>query len=591
MSALTIRPRARSEAVYAGALRQGYTPLQAQVLAGRLSDAHASDVRRQVLPPVADLDAPDSLPDIEAATDRIVYAITHGEHLTGVFDHDADGSSAGAIISSALIDIFGVPRERVSTYLSLRLTEGYGISDALVDRMLSDMPDGHRSVIISADQGSTDEARIARLKSHGHSFVVSDHHGVPEEGPPKSAFACVNPVRTDSRFPDRAIAGCHTAWLMMASVRQALIQRGHLRADAPKLASYLDLDALGTQADCVEISNSRNNRFVITRGLQLINSNPRPCWQALRELTQLKGEWDEQALSFVAAPRINARGRIASAVESMRFFLSPDLDTARHLLAELDRNNTERKAIQAAMVEQAIPMAREAQDAGASGIVLWFEKGSPGVHGIVASRIVELTGCPTISLSPFNHSDEIVTGSVRSIPGVHARNVLAAIQAEDPTCLIGAGGHAGAAGLRVKRENIERLRVAWNRHVGLALNQQRPMPTLMTDGGLPEAPTLDHVDQLRALAPYGRGFELPVFSQALRVLKVDAIGSDKTHLRLTVMPDGEGKPLNAIWFGAVTPGQPAPVRPGERAVFAFELDQNTFRDQVSLQLRIKAMAA
>lgn len=590
MPTLSIQPRPLDANVFAAAQQQGYTALQARIVAGRLRNVPPEKLRRQVSPTLSDLDHPELLPDIEAAVDRIVYAITHNQVCSILSDHDADGTGGNLVIRSALEDIVGLPSSRVRSYCSVRLTEGYGISDALVTRVLQDVPPGEQWTFLSSDQGSADEPRLARLKAAGHGLVVTDHHYCPDGLPPPSADACVNPIRADSRFPDRTISGCHTSLLVMAAVRERLIRDGHLDPRAPKLSQWLDVDAMSTLADAVHLGESRNNRVIVTRGLELMNSQPRPCWQAMRELLQHKGPFDEQTVLYQIAPRINARGRMADALQTVQFLRSPNMDTARSLLQLLDANNTERKRVQEAMTLEAIPMAEAWCERGARSLVLHFPTGAPSVHGIVAMRVVEHTGVPCVCLSPFAHDPDVVTGSIRTIPAVHVRDALTGIEHEHPGLLISAGGHAGAGGMRCRLTDIDRFRAAWEAQVLHQLQGARPQPTLWTDGELPEAPNLRHLAQIAAVGPYGRGYENPVFSQTARVCEVRPVGGEGVHLKLVVELAPGQPPVDAIWFRAREPGDALPVQPGDQRLLAFELDSNTFRGRTTLQLRVRAVA-
>src|SRR5690625_721065 len=168
--------RSPSQEVLAAAIAHGYSELQAGIIARRLPGEFAHDLQRYVRPEMRDLDPPDLLPDIERAVQRIGQAIICGEPIVLAVDHDADGVTSAVVIYGALVDVLGVDPAQIHCYSSHRLKEGYGLSDALVDRMLGDGFD--RGLVITADQGSADEPRIARLKAAGIDTVVTDHHGI-----------------------------------------------------------------------------------------------------------------------------------------------------------------------------------------------------------------------------------------------------------------------------------------------------------------------------------------------------------------------------------------------------------------------------
>ncbi|MHB8258121.1 MAG: single-stranded-DNA-specific exonuclease RecJ [Acidiferrobacterales bacterium] len=577
---LKVRPR--NAAVEAAALALGYTPIQARVLAGRISDL-SRPLSSLVRPSAADLDAPDSLPDIDIAAGLLADAVENAAPIAIVTDHDADGATSHAIIRLSLKQ-WGVAPEQVSGYLSHRMTEGYGVSDAFIDRVLPQLRPG--TCIITADQGSSDENRIARLRAAGHLVVVTDHHGIPEEGPPPSAHAVVNPVRQDSQFPDKAIAGCHTALLVMAATREQLVRRGLLPGTIPKVSDLLDFCAVGTIADASSLGQSRNNRLIVQRGLQLMNKRPRPCWNAMRQLLNKEGPWCSSDIAFQIATRINARGRLGDAMLGVEFLCADDEETAFEMVQELDANNRERRTIEGALTRQAIDIAHAAVDAGRIGLCLWLgESAHAGVHGITASRIVEKFGCPTICLSPAARDADLATGSIRTTEVVHVRDTLTLIQQRWPGLLVSAGGHGGAGGLKVRRCDIEALADAWDVCVRERYGQAVPEPTMLVDGDL-EAPGLHHVIELAALEPYGRGFDPPVFVGTWRIVDLCPIG-DQTHLKLKLSRDSHL--AEGVWFNAKLADAPPPVTIGQIARLAFSLDAQTYRGTTRLQLVIRGI--
>lgn len=575
--------RELDKGVYEDALSQGYSMIQARILAGRLPAPLGSAIGRIVRPKSSDLDSFHLLPDIHVAASCVADAVCTGAPIAIVTDHDADGATAHAIIRGAL-EAWGVPPQRLKGYLSHRLQEGYGVSDALVDRMLPDLEGG--TCIITADQGSTDELRIARLRAEGHYVVVTDHHGIPASGPPTSANAVVNPVRGDSRFPDRAIAGCHTALLVMARTREELIDRGFIGPAARKMSSFLDLCAVGTIADAASLGTSVNNRGVVQLGLALMNGQPRPCWRAMRRLIGKIGEWTANDIAFQLATRINARGRVDDAMLSVKFLLADDEDEAFRIAKQLDESNLARRALERENTRAALEAAGFEVAAGRYGLCLWLgEVGHPGVHGISASRVVERFGRPTICLSPVRGDTSQVTGSIRTTSRVHVADALSALRTRCPSLLLSSGGHAGAGGLRILRSNRDVLADEWDRIVRERYDGERPMPEVYLDGEL-GAPSIEDFENLRALEPYGRGFEPPVFSANLLVESVREIG-DGTHLKLSV--SSEDRLYDAVWFSAKEVGAALPVSKAERIRAAYSLDVNEFRGARRLQLQIKAI--
>lgn len=571
--------RPRRPNVESAALIEGFTPLQARLIAGRL-DGSGESISSLIRPRLSELDTPCRLPDIEVAAGLIADAVAQRRPIAIVTDHDADGATSHAIIRLCL-ESWGVLPEQLTSLISHRMKEGYGVSQAFVQRFLPSLKPG--TCIITADQGSTDEARIAVLRDAGHIIIVTDHHGVPEEGPPPSAHAVVNPVRKDSEFADQAIAGCHTALLVMAAVRERLISRKELASTAARASDYFDLCAVGTIADASSLGSSRNNRAIVRHGIRLMNERPRACWQALRRLLKKANAWTATDIAFQVATRINARGRLDDAKLSVEFLMAIDEEDAYRIANELDESNRQRRQVERANTLTAVGEAQAAVADGRFGLCLWLgDQGHAGVHGISASRIVERFGRPTICLSPATSVPEYVTGSIRSTERVHVRNALIAIQDKHPGLLISAGGHAGAGGLRVRRSDVSRLVDAWDDEVREAYGDVEPFPHIHVDGDL-DRPSLEHAEQIRALEPYGRGFERPLFCGHWMVLSVKPIG-DGTHLKLSLArgPDR----YEAVWFGAKEAREPLPISGGQRIRAVYGVEANEFRGSSRLQLLI-----
>jgi single-stranded-DNA-specific exonuclease len=575
-------PRAALEAA-------GATPLQARILAGRgvapETVAAAGGIEGWSAPGLEQLDDPATLPEVDAAADRIVAALEAGETIALETDHDVDGVTAHAVLQSALIDLFGHPAERVQSWIGHRLEEGYGLSDSLADRILA--ADRRPDLIITADNGSSDEPRIARLAAAGIETIVTDHHALPTEGPPASALVCVSPARADSVYPDAAIAGVMVAWLLMARVRSRLAERGHPGGKA-RLAGLLDWVALGTVADCVDLGGSLNNRAVVTAGLRLINGNHRPCWAAIQAAAGRDGAVDAGDLAFLFGPRLNARGRLDHAGAGVRLLRARAAAELEELAGLVEAENEARKGIERELLATALAEARCQYAAGRKTLVVHLPDGHAGVHGIVASRLVEATGRPAICLSPHARDAGLVAGSARSVPGLHLRDALQAVADAEPGLFHAFGGHAAAAGLTLAEEGIGPLREAFEAHAGPELPADVG-PVVATDGELPATEcTLETVAELQALAPFGNGFPAPVFEGYFEVARAEPT-RDGRHLRLWLAGEGADE-LPGIFFGALADGGPGWLpAPGDALRVAFALEANEWRGRRNAQAVVRAM--
>ena len=580
----TFQARERNPVVYQHALNCGLSPLTAHIVACRVNGE--VNLPAIITPHPQYLSPPNLLKHSERAAQRIVEAIVQHQSIGILTDYDVDGVTSHAIIFRALTRYFKVPASQIAHFIGHRLKDGYGVSAALTQRIL-DLPQ-KPALIITADCGSSDEYYIAQLKQAGIEVIVTDHHAIPAEGIPASAYAVINPTQDDCPYPDATIAGCMTAWLLMAQVRQHLIQQQHLPATTPKLSALLSFVALGTVADCVSMASSANNRTVVQMGLQLINQFQEPCWIAIRELlNELKQPaslFTVQTLGFQLAPRINARSRMADPDAALRYLLADDTATARHYLNQLETDNKERRQVEREMVIQAKTQAQ--QQLQRMSLVIHLQQGHAGVQGIVASRLVQTFGKPALILCPHSLDEQQLTGSGRSIPGLHIRQALQYIADHHPGFFIKFGGHKGAAGFTLDKTHLPLL-VQWFEQAVIAQLGQQPLkPIILTDGKLDIdliAPAT--VAELETLQPYGREFDAPVFEGQFKVQQLRAMGSPAVHLSLELQT-----PRNthrAVWFSALEQESEAwPFQVGDTIVGAYSLTLNDYRGQQRLQLQL-----
>ncbi len=559
-------------------LQSGLTPLQARIVAARIGRLDAPP-ERILQPRLADLHDPALLADCERASARLARAVKRGERIGILTDYDVDGITSHALIHLALTEYFKVTPERVSHHIGHRLQDGYGVSAPLAERILAaaEPPD----VIVTADCGSSDQQRLALLAEAGIDVIVTDHHEIPAEGIPEAAYAVVNPTRDDCAFPDRTIAGCMVSWLLMCESRRRLLESGWLEESAPNLAGLLDFVALGTVADAVSLFGA-GNRAVVLRGLKTMNRLERPCWRALARLLG-RQHFEVQDLGFQIGPRINARGRMADPLAALRFLLAADEHEADRQLLRLDQDNQDRRAAEQRMLVLAREAARDQIAAGARMLVVFDEQFHAGVQGIVASRLVDGFGFPAVVLSPGS-AEGSISGSARSIPGLDIRAVLQSVAEQAPGLLQKFGGHTGAAGLTLGLDELDRLRELLNDRVAAEVSPSQLGPVLLTDGELgTEELAIETVAALDSLAPYGREFEAPLFEGRFEVLQARRIGSDGTHVSLSL--GSKQGPLRAVWFRAVEhAAEQLPVARGDRLRFAYRLQRDDYRGGDSVQL-------
>ncbi|MCL7929335.1 single-stranded-DNA-specific exonuclease RecJ [Halomonas llamarensis] len=578
-----LEPRPLDEAVYARAQTEGMSELQARLLASRLP-GYQGELAPLVSPSLRYLAHPEKLKDGRLAAERIAQAVAEGESIGILTDYDVDGITSHVVIRRTLVELFGVPASKLHSLIGHRIHDGYGISLPLVERTLALKPEP--TLVITADCGSSDEPRIARMKAAGIDVVVSDHHALPLEGPPASAFACVNPTRDDCAYPDKTIAGCMVAWLLMSLARSVLIEWGALSEATPKLSPWLSYVALGTVADCVSLGGSPANRAVVSHGLTLINRMDAACWRAMAaRLGQDSVPFNAETLAFQMGPRINARSRLDDPYAALHFMLAESDGVATRQLNVLDDDNQSRKAIEADMAEEARAFAAEELAANAPAVVVLLEDGHPGVQGIVASRLVQAYGRPALVLTQAAQPG-MLTGSGRSIDGLHLRDALQRTYELAPEALPRFGGHSGAAGVGVPREQLDAFKAAFLHAVSEQLGDTPLYPRLWTDGELSIAQlTLSTLSEIEALGPYGREFDPPLFEGRFIVEALRPVGADGTHLMLELSMGPVT--CKAIWFRALTPGELPSFGVGDTLHCAYKLNRNRWRGRDSLQLMVE----
>lgn len=577
-----LQRRALDRRIERAALAMNFSPVLARVLAGRPFDARMSlpDV---LSPTLRQLDSEQALADIDMAAQRLAGAILAQEVIGIATDYDVDGLGAHATFRMAIVQMLGHPAQRLRSYIGHRLSEGYGLTQAVADRILNDTP--RPSVLVTADNGSCDERRIAQLRTHGIDVLVTDHHELPEEGVPRSAFACVNPMRSDCEFPDKAIAGGMVLWLLLRAVRKILIEVGHASARVARLETLLDYVACSTVADCVSMA-SHNNRAVVRAGLAQMNALERPCWRAMQRLLQVR-EFEARSIAFGVAPRINARSRLADPFAALHFLLARDLRGAEAALQVLETENRERKAIEAQMIEDALGRAARQVSDGRQSITLVLPEGHPGVQGICSSRLVEAFGRPVFLFSPHRAEVGVLTGSARTVDGVHVQQLLLEVRRRAPGLIKRFGGHKAAAGAQLQVGDFPAFEALFEQVTCETLGGRRLEPLRTSDGELGGSEiTWELFQALKRLEPTGRGYESALFDGEFRIHSLREMG-DGTHLRMLLERDGVRVP--AVWFRARRqPSAASPVGHGERAHFLYGLAENDYEGQRRLELRIEA---
>lgn len=523
------------------------------------------------------------LKGIDDATQCLINAIRAQKRVTIIGDFDADGATSTAVCVLALRQL-GL--QTVNYLVPNRFDFGYGLSEQIVDVAYEQGTD----ILLTVDNGIACLAGVARAKSLGLEVIVTDHH-LPGNTLP-DADAIVNPNQPGCTFPSKNLAGVGVAFYLMLSVRSAMQKAGMFGdSPAPNLANLLDIVAVGTVADVVALD--KNNRVLVYQGLQRIRSGHcRPGIKALFEVANRNkplGYLTSTDLGFVIGPRLNAAGRLDDMALGIECLLCEDAIQARHMAAELDRLNLQRRAIETEMKEEAeaaLESISVNDESLPPALVMYQPHFHQGVIGIVAGRLKEKHHRPVIV---FAMQDETtLKGSARSIPGLHIRDILDEVNTGWPGVIDKFGGHAMAAGLSLPADALSAFEKALQTVVLRHLENIDCEKQILSDGELAADEmdlTLAHA--LRQAGPFGQGFDAPKFDGVLDIVDQRMVGENKNHLKVVFRKDN-GEEIDGIAFGVDTK-----VWPNTgilRAEVVYQLDINTFRGRESVQLLVEEIA-
>jgi single-stranded-DNA-specific exonuclease len=509
-------------------------------------------------------DNPFRLKGMVEAVFRLRMAIRHGEPIAVYGDFDCDGVTATALLTQALARLGA----DVRPYIPDRVDEGYGLNSPAL-KSLAD--DGVR-VVVTVDCGIRSVQEVEDGISYGLDMIVSDHHSVGKNIPP--ALAVINPKQVDCPYPEKMLAGVGLAYKIAQGLYMEAQRRGYRSDDDWHPDDWLDLVAIGTVADIAPLVGE--NRMLVQRGLYRLNRPARAGLKTLYGEAGIKpGQVSSVTIGFGIGPRINAAGRLGSAMLAYNLLTEDDLWEAKRLAGQLDELNRERQQKTADM--QA--MAAESFPGDPADEPLLFAADArfeQGIVGLVASRLTEQYYRPSVVVQL---GEEESHGSCRSIPEFHITEALEQCEG----LLERFGGHAAAAGFTVRNENIDALAEELWAIAADELADQELLPELEIDTELPlgEA-TAELAEALLRLEPTGEANPPPLFvTRGVRLTDCVAVGSDGNHLRLT-LDDGFTR-LEGIAFRW---GEQVAHLP-ERVDVAYHLEINTWNGQRRLQCNVQ----
>ncbi|MHA1600192.1 MAG: single-stranded-DNA-specific exonuclease RecJ [Alphaproteobacteria bacterium] len=484
------------------------------------------------------------LKDMDAAVARLTRAVTTGEAIAIFGDYDVDGATSSALLHRFLRAVGAEPR----VYIPDRIAEGYGPNE----RALLELRRQGAAVAVTVDCGIAAFAPLDAAADAGLDVVVLDHHTAQPALP--KAVAIVNPNRLDEVDPKddrhglRCLAAVGVTFLLVVALNRALREAGWYNRDGqaePDVRQWLDLVALGTVCDVVPLTGL--NRALVAQGLKIMASRGNAGLAALADVAGLKERPEAYHAGFILGPRVNAGGRVGEAPLGARLLATDDAGEAAAMAHRLNEYNTERRAIEARVLEEAISRAEEDNAAPGGPVFVIGEGWHPGVVGIIASRLRERFAAPAMVIA-IDTGTGVGRGSGRSVPGVDLGAAVIAAQQEG--LLVNGGGHPMAAGLTVRPERLTDLRDFLDKRLRAALDTANYRPALGLDGALqPGAATAELVRQLDRCGPFGTGNVQPRFAiPAVRVVHANVVGEN--HVRC-ILAGSSGQRLKGIAFRAL----------------------------------------
>ncbi|HJR09462.1 MAG TPA: single-stranded-DNA-specific exonuclease RecJ [Pyrinomonadaceae bacterium] len=543
-----------------------------QVVAGLMvaRGIETEDAAQKLLHPSFDqLHDPTLMLGMSDAVRRVLRAVDAGEQILIYGDYDVDGTTGTVVLRRALQLLGATTRFHVPH----RFTEGYGIRQDVLERAKAD----GCTLVISVDCGIRAHEPLEWARANGLDVIVTDHH-LPDadEGAPP-AFAVLNANQRGDTYPDKNLAGVGVAYKLAHAV---LRERGR----ESLIKGFLKVVAIGTVADVAPLVGE--NRAIVALGLADIVNATNPGLRALMEVAGCGDGRDMRCsdLGFRLGPRINAAGRMDAARAVVELFETTDEGEARRLAEHLDARNRERQAMQRAITARAVAEYERSGDCSAVAVIAgdgWHR----GVIGLAASRIAEKLARPCVVISL--DGDGTGHGSARSVENYHLLDGLTACADLFETF----GGHAQAAGLTIRRENIPELRRRLHEHASkfLTVGADDCATTIKVDAELPtSALTLTLADELERLEPFGAQWPRPIFlSRDVRVVKEARVLKER-HLKFEIAAGDESRPLEVLWWGGAEEAAATP-RAGDRIELAYAVETNIWRGEKRLQLIVQGV--
>ncbi len=536
----------------------GVAPIIATLLAQRGINTF-EEAKQFFRPQLSDLNDPFLMKDMDLAVNRLHTAISGNEKVLVYGDYDVDGTTAVSLMYLFLKN----KCSHVEYYIPDRYEEGYGVSYKGIDYAKSN----GFTLIVCLDCGIKAVEKVAYAKDQGIDFIICDHHRPGEKLP--SALAVLDPKRMDCNYPFKELCGCGVGFKLAQAYHQ------YFNLPFEDLIPLLDLVVVSIAADIVPIIDE--NRVLAFYGLQQLNSNPRIGLKALMTVANRKEIFNISDVVFGLAPRINAAGRIEHGNKAVELLVQEDFSQAKVKAEYIDKHNLTRKELDQNITKEAL----EKIVPNAKTTVVFSEKWHKGVVGIVASRLIETHYRPTIVLT---ESHGKLTGSARSVSGFDVYNAIDSCS----NLLEQFGGHKYAAGLTLKKENLEAFIKQFEQVVSETITSEMLTPKISIDLEMSIADINKKTYRIiEQMAPFGPANSRPVFMVKGMIDNGTGrlIGQEKNHLKLALTDSDNSKTLDGIGFG-MSDRFPM-VQDKQSFDVCFVMDLNEWNGTTNLQLRIK----
>lgn len=516
-------------------------------------------------PSLSSMHDPFLMKDMSQAVDRISTAIKKNEKILVYGDYDVDGTTAVALLYSFLRELYS----NVDYYVPDRYKEGYGVSYHGIDYASRN----NVRLMITLDCGIKAVEKVKYAKNRGIDVIICDHH-YPGDEIPKAA-AVLDPKQPGCPYPYKELSGCGVGFKLVHA-----FSRVH-GIEFSRIAGYLDLVAVSIASDIVPLNGE--NRILAYFGLKQLNESPRTGLREIIREADLCRVLTVEDVVFKIGPRINAAGRMETGRKAVELLISSDSKLATGISKEINSFNIERRNIDRSITSEAMRMISENQrNLNAKTTVLFNPAWKKGVIGIVASRLIETYYRPTVILT---ESNGFATGSARSVQGYDLYQAIEACSGY----LESFGGHMFAAGLTLKKENIEPFRDKFEEYVSSTITEEQLIPRILIDSELSfQEINEDFFNFLNKFQPFGPENMSPIFmTENVRDAGTGRmVGSSGEHLKLDLRhEDSDLNTISAIAFGQSEHHDN--IKAGKSFDICYSVEMNEFRGARNLQLNIR----